>query len=158
MRGGRDLKHVDENEVVKRTQGHLAVHDDYMGLARRPSVGRGPDLKVRHRRMEGHYFVVEAKGEGKGEATDAKMESMIPALGQLTLRFTSHRGRKYGLAFPSAWKRRVLGKLSQPVVSLLRLHLFFVGTDGNVEHLKPREVKSLVARRTNAEQRNHREC
>jgi hypothetical protein len=72
------------------------------------------------------------------------MESMIAAIGQLTLRFTSHQGRRYGLALPEKWRKRVLGKLTEPVVSLLRLHLFLVGPNGEVAHLKPREVKRLV--------------
>jgi hypothetical protein len=137
------VSRLDETEVVKRTQGHLADHDEYTRLAGRPKRGRGPDLTVRHRRT-GHYFIVEAKGEGGGEARDAKMESMIAALGQLTLRFTSHQGRRYGLAFPLGWRQRALGKLSEPVVQLLRLHLFLVGPDGQVQHLTPRQLKSLV--------------
>jgi hypothetical protein len=140
----RPMKRTNEDEVVKRTLGHLADHDNYTRLARRATHGRGPDLKVQHREMAGHYFVVEAKGEGGGNATDAKMESMITALGQLTLRFTSHKGRHYGLAFPEPWRQRILGKLTAPVVSLLRLHLFLVDEDGGVVHLKPTLVKRLV--------------
>ena len=137
------MKRVDEPEVVRRTQGHLAEHDNYTRLVSRPVHGRGPDLKVRHR-VTGHYFIVEAKGEGAGEATDAKMESMIAAVGQLTLRFTSHKGRHYGLAFPERWRQRALGKMTEPVVSLLRLHLFFVDSSGRVDHLKPTQIKKLV--------------
>ena len=139
------MKRTDEAEVVKRTQGHLADHDGYTRLVPRPSRGQGPDIKVRHAKT-GHYFIVEAKGEGAGEAKGAKMESMIGAIGQLTLRFTSHQGRRYGLAFPDKWRQRAIGKLTEPVVSLLRLHLFFVGPDGRVDHLKPTLVKKLVRR------------
>ena len=137
-------RRVNEVEVIKRTLGHLASHDDYTQLTLRSKHGPGPDLKIRHRRMVGHYFIVEAKGEGKGKATDAKMETMITAIGQLTLRFTSHNGRRYGLAFPERWRQRALGKLEEPVVKLLRLHLFFVDDDGRVEHLKPTQIKKLI--------------
>jgi hypothetical protein len=142
------MKRIDEEEVVKRTLGHLADHDNYTRLARRPTHGRGPDLKIQHREMAGHYFVVEAKGEGGGNATDAKMESMITAVGQLTLRFTSHKGRHYGLAFPRRWRQRIIGKLTEPVVSLLRLHLFLVDDNGRVVHLKPTTVKQEVRERS----------
>ena len=118
-------------------------------MAPRPPRGQGPDLKVRHR-ATGHYFIVEAKGEGAGDAKDAKMESMIAAFGQLTLRFTSHQGRRYGLAFPASWRRRALGKLTGQVVTLLRLHLFFVDESGAVEHLTPTEVKAAIRTRENS--------
>lgn len=140
------MRRVDETEVVRRTQGHLAHHDGYTRVAPRPSRGQGPDLKVRHPKT-GHYFIVEAKGEGAGEAKDAKMESMIAAFGQLTLRFTSHQGRRYGLAFPTSWRRRALGKVTEQVVALLRLHFFFVDDRGMVEHLTPTQVKAAVRTR-----------
>lgn len=98
---------------------------------------------MRNRKL-GHYFIIEAKGEGQGFATEAKKESMITALGQLALRFTSHNGRRYGLAFPERWRKRVLGKLTPAIVSQYKLNIFFVDQRGGVIHLTPRSLKRLV--------------
>jgi hypothetical protein len=141
------MRKITEDEVVLRTFGHLANHDNYTRLAFRPTRGQGPDLKVQHRTRDGHYFVVEAKGEGHGKAADSKMETVLGAMGQLDTRFTGHNGRKYGLAIPFPWKERVIGKLTAAYVSRLRLHLFFVDAKGRVVHLEPRLVKSAIRNR-----------
>ena len=116
----------------------------------------GADLHMKHPSLR-HFFTVECKGDGKGEARDAKMEVGIhSAFAQILLRYSTHNGRKYGLAFPYHWKRRVLGKLSAPVVELLRLNLFFVPEErlARIEHLTPTLVKKEIAavqHRTNSE-------
>ena len=149
------MRKIKETEVVLRTLGHLAHHDQYTRLALRPTHGLGPDLKVQHRRMDGHYFIIEAKGEGDGRARDAKMESILNAMGQLDTRFSGLNGRKYGLALPSAWKPRAIGKLTIAHVSERRLHLFLVDRRGRVEHLTPTQLKAAIrTRRTSRPTRN----
>lgn len=138
------MRKIEETEVVLRTLGHLAHHDNYSRLALRPTHGQGPDLKVQHRTLDGHYFIIEAKGEGHGRARDAKMESMLNAMGQLDTRFSGLNGRKYGLAFPSTWGVRALGKLTPAYVARLRLHLFLVDGRGRVEHFPPTQLKAAI--------------
>lgn len=134
---------LTEDEVVRFTQAHLAEHDRFTHLARRGKNPRsGADIKVFNDKR--HYFIVEAKGETGSSRTDFGVESVYDAVGRLTLRYSSHNGRRYGLAIPNSFRRRVLGKLSHGPVSLMHLHLFVLHQNGRVEHLTPTLLRKLV--------------
>jgi hypothetical protein len=107
--------------------------------------GLGPDIHVAD--GAGHQFIIEAKGERGGLHRSSAMDTDIYiALGQLVTRFQGgHRsGKNYGLAFPSSFRQRLLGKLTPQCVRLLSLHCFFVNSAGKVDHVGPRELRALV--------------
>lgn len=144
------LRTIDEPFVKERTQEALARLGYPRLSRRRRTVGEGADI-IAWKPATGISFVVECKGEGRADdpkVRDSQKEvAIISSLGQILTRFTSRNGRNYGLAYPASFRRRAMGKLSEPVVSLLRLHLFFVSADGSVEHLPPIAVKRAIRER-----------
>ena len=136
---------IREAIVRERVLGELAKMG-FIHQAKRNPGDKGADLKVRHKDRS-HYFIVETKGDSNAPSAAAMVHNnVVFALGQLVLRFTTLRGRLYGLGFPETYRRVALGKLTPRLVSLLRLHLFFVSEEGRVDHLTPVQVKRLVRR------------
>jgi hypothetical protein len=56
-------------------------------------------------------------------------------------RIHPERGYYYGLAYPSSYKRLVTGRLCPGLLKKLKIHLFFVGSNGKVEHMTWRKLR-----------------
>jgi hypothetical protein len=106
----------------------------------------GVDITARHTKY-GRFFLVEAKGEsGKGAKalTSGREVRFLQSVGQLVTRIQPERGYYYGLAYPSSYRSLVTRRLHPALLKVLHIHLFFVNSKLQVEHLTWREVRADV--------------
>jgi len=110
----------------------------------------GVDIKVKHKTC-GWYFLVECKGdpsENVKSPEGSRNSCMNSALGQIITRMHTDRksvygGYNYGIAFPHSFKKRVLGKIPYYVCNRLRLSIFLVNPNGEVEEYNHRKIKAI---------------
>jgi len=110
----------------------------------------GVDIKMKHKTC-GWYFLVECKGDPSKNVKSPegwRSSAMNSALGQIITRM--HTGRKsvyggynYGIAFPHSFKNRVLSKIPYYVCNRLRLSIFLVKANKEVEEYNHRKLKTI---------------
>jgi hypothetical protein len=113
----------------------------------------GVDIKVQKikPRRIGWYFLVECKGDPSGKVISPegwRNSAMNSALGQIITRMHTARkaiygGYNYGIAFPYSFKNRVLTKIPYYACNRLRLSIFLVNSNGEVEEYNHRKLKVI---------------
>lgn len=111
---------------------------------------QGVDIKVRNNKFA-RYWLIEAKGDPSVKVKNpsgSQSSSFNSALGQIITRMHSNGKRgykyryKYGIAFPTSFKRMVLRKIPFDVMDKLNLYIFFVDHVGTVEEIDWKKLKS----------------
>jgi hypothetical protein len=98
---------------------------------------------------------VEVKGDPPKSAANlnsGREVRFIQSVGQLITRIHPERGYYYGLAYPSSYRNLVTRRLYPALLKKLKIHLFFVDSKLNVEHLTWRELEVGVS---SAEESGH---
>lgn len=131
--------------TVKRQVRYYLDRKGYREADSRERHETGPDLTMRCR-SNGRCVIIEAKGD---TAAKSGMENKIlAALGQTLTRFKQHPNYYFGLAVPSSWKPRLLGKLQYDVMRALNLVLYFVDESGAVEEVGKGKFRASKAAAT----------
>jgi len=112
----------------------------------------GVDIKMKHKTY-GRYYLVECKGEpgarGPVKSFSGSMSSSInSAIGQIISRMHTNRksrygGYNFGVAFPISFKEKVIKRIPYYICKNLRLSLFFVKHNGNVEKIIWNDLKKM---------------
>lgn len=149
-----DEKRPLSEEFVKRSVIQWLSADDWgKNLTFGGLRDKGVDIKVRHNKYP-RYFLVEVKGEGNAKVPSAQREvNFNYALGQIVTRMKTEGKRgykyryKYGLGFPTSFKKLVLRRLPYDICDKLNLHLFFVDAKGQLDfydwkRLKDEQIES----------------
>ncbi len=110
----------------------------------------GVDIKMKHKTY-GRYFLVECKGDPSEKVKSPegwRSSAMNSALGQIITRMHTNRksiygGYNYGIAFPYSFKKRVLKKIPHYVCNRLRITIFLVNSNGNVEAYNHKTLKII---------------
>lgn len=110
----------------------------------------GVDIKMKHKNC-GWYYLIECKGEpgarGLVKSFSGSMSSSInSAVGQIISRMHTNRkspygGYNFGIAFPVSFKGKVIKRVPYYACKHLRLSLFFVNGNGDVEKITWQELK-----------------
>ncbi|MDP3934720.1 MAG: hypothetical protein Q8Q46_00635 [Candidatus Giovannonibacteria bacterium] len=113
----------------------------------------GVDIKVKKLRPRpiGWYYLVECKGDPSLKVKSPsgwRSSALNSALGQIisrmhTNRRALHGGYNYGVAFPYSFKDKVLKKIPYYVCNRLRLSIFLVNQNGEVEKYDHRKLKII---------------
>ena len=143
-------KQIPELFVQKCVRRHLLKSGFGIDLAHTELHEHGVDIKVKHQNY-GRYYLVEAKGDPTPQVKSPegwRSSAMNSALGQIITRMHTKRkhgkyGYNYGIAFPSSFKKRVLGKIPYYVCKALRLNIFLVSRNGKVDEYTNRQLKTI---------------
>ncbi|MBU4087007.1 MAG: hypothetical protein KKB21_05525 [Nanoarchaeota archaeon] len=122
---------------------------------------RGVDIKVKKEKPKeyGRYWLIEVKGDpGKKvkSPSGSRSSSFNSAVGQIITRMHTTRkrhkqgyhGYKYGVGFPSSFKKKVLNNLPFYVCEKLNLYVFFVNSHGKVEECGYRKIKKFQGKKS----------
>lgn len=114
---------------------------------------KGVDIKVKKLRPKpcGWYYLVECKGDPskKVKAPEGwRSSAMNSAIGQIITRMHTKRkalygGYNYGIAFPYSFKNRVLKKIPYYICNRLRLSIFLVNPNGEIEKYAHKKLKII---------------
>lgn len=125
---------LDERFVKNAVMKYLGKKFHYYPESISELRMHGVDLHLRNK--HGFDFKIEAKG---GKEFDEG--AFIDVLGQIVTRVDRAKAARYGIAFPSSWKKRVLSRVPSQACFRLYLFLFFVDIKGRVEMMPPIRVK-----------------
>jgi len=105
----------------------------------------GVDIMVRKQNY-GRYFCIEVKGDPSPKVVSQRSGRevrFVESLGQLLTRINPDNGYYYGLAYPTSYRKLVLGRLRFPsMLKKLKIHLFFVDEKRRVEDLTWKDLNS----------------
>lgn len=114
---------------------------------------RGVDIKVKKVRPKpcGWYYLVECKGDpgiNVKAPSGSRSSSLNSALGQIISRMHTKRrspygGYNYGIALPKSFEKIALEKIPFYVCNKLRLSIFIVDKNSNVEKYDYRKLKKI---------------
>ncbi len=113
----------------------------------------GVDIKEKKLRPNpiGWYYLVECKGDPGRKVKSSggsRSSSLNSALGQIISRMHTdrralHGGYNYGVAFPISFKNIALKKIPYYVCNRLRLSIFLVNHNSEVEKYDHRRLKKI---------------
>lgn len=118
----------------------------YRAIAIKTITECGVDIVAKHIKY-GRYFHIEVKGDPPKNVVSVnsgREVRFVLSLGQLLTRINPDRDYRYGLAYPTSYRKLVLRRLKYPsLLKELKIHLFFVNEKRRVEHLTWKDLKSI---------------
>ena len=118
--------------------------------------GHGVDIKVKKEKPKkyGRYWLIETKGDPGLKVKSpggSRSSSFNSAIGQIITRMHTKRrkykqgyhGYKYGVGFPSSFKKKVLNNLPYHICEKLNLYVFFVNSRGTVEEYGHKKIEKF---------------
>lgn len=146
------MKRIDEEFVQNKVESFLKAEDFISNREIRELWEHGVDLKLKHKHY-GRYYLIECKGEpgsrGPVKSFWGSVSSSInSAVGQIVSRMHTKRrsrygGYNFGLGFPVSFKEKVIRKIPYYVCKNLKLRLFFIKKNGEVEKIEPKQLEKI---------------
>lgn len=147
---------MTEPFVREKIEGYLKEKGWGDNLQKCDLRSRGVDIRVKKEKPKkyGRYWLIEAKGDpgpNVRSPSGSRSSSFNSAVGQIITRMHTKRkkykqgyhGFKYGIGFPSSFKRKVLNNLPYYVSEKLNIYVFFVNSRGKVEEYDHNKIKDF---------------
>ena len=149
----KDKNLIITEKFVEDNVKKFLIKDGFLDNGKQKELWEhGVDIKMKHKDC-GWYYLVECKGEpgarGVVKSFSGSMSSSInSAIGQIisrmhTKRKSRHGGYNFSVAFPVSFREKVIKRIPFYACKNLRLSLFFVKHNGDVEKITWSELKKI---------------